>query len=144
MSDEVQTWCAQCGWDVDVDEDGCCATCGADATGPGVDAIHRIIAHLGALVDAAREYVSCDLHSTEYWGAEARALYEQCCHARGLYVPGEDPMADSYAAGHAAGFADALVLGALSVTCWECGDPICAESTRCAHCTWCDSPGAEE
>jgi hypothetical protein len=53
-------------------------------------------------------------------------------------------LADAYAAGHAAGFADALVLGALSVTCWECGDPICAESTRCAHCTWCDSPGAEE
>lgn len=33
------TWCPECGPGVSVDEDGCCATCGATATGPGVDAI---------------------------------------------------------------------------------------------------------
>jgi len=31
------TWCPQCGPDVDVDEDGCCDVCGADAVGPGAD-----------------------------------------------------------------------------------------------------------
>ena len=32
-------WCPQCGprEAVGLDEDGCCKTCGADATGPGAD-----------------------------------------------------------------------------------------------------------
>jgi hypothetical protein len=34
---EVVTLCPQCGPNVGVDEDGCCTTCGADATGPGVE-----------------------------------------------------------------------------------------------------------
>lgn len=35
---ELQTLCPHCGPDVHVDEDGCCATCGCDAMGQGVDA----------------------------------------------------------------------------------------------------------
>jgi hypothetical protein len=31
------TWCAQCGPDVRVDEDGCCVTCGGEAMGAGAD-----------------------------------------------------------------------------------------------------------
>ena len=33
------TFCPQCGWDVKVDEDGCCASCGALATGEAVEQI---------------------------------------------------------------------------------------------------------
>lgn len=46
MSDDLNpTWCPQCGPHVAVDEDGCCATCGATATGPGAD---RALDVLGA------------------------------------------------------------------------------------------------
>ena len=37
---ETKTWCPQCGPGVDVDEDGCCGACGADATGAGADEAH--------------------------------------------------------------------------------------------------------
>lgn len=39
MSDEnwSGSWCPQCGPDVSIDEDGCCAICGADATGEGAE-----------------------------------------------------------------------------------------------------------
>lgn len=30
-----QSWCPQCGPHVQMDEDGCCQTCSADAVGPG-------------------------------------------------------------------------------------------------------------
>lgn len=36
------TWCAQCGPDVAIDEDGCCATCGATATGEGAERAARL------------------------------------------------------------------------------------------------------
>lgn len=47
MSDDDPTgrwtasWCPQCGPDVAVDEDGCCATCGATATGTA--ATHAVV-----------------------------------------------------------------------------------------------------
>jgi hypothetical protein len=31
------TWCAQCGPDVAIDEDGCCSTCGGEAVGEGAE-----------------------------------------------------------------------------------------------------------
>lgn len=34
-------WCPQCGPGVRIDEDGCCATCGADAVGEGADVAHH-------------------------------------------------------------------------------------------------------
>lgn len=34
---EDMAWCPQHGTGVKVDEDGCCTTCGADATGPGAE-----------------------------------------------------------------------------------------------------------
>jgi uncharacterized Zn finger protein (UPF0148 family) len=37
----IKTWCPQCGPDVHIDEDGCCAMCGADAAGDGVDEAHK-------------------------------------------------------------------------------------------------------
>ena len=40
--------CPQCGWDVAVDEDGCCVVCGALALGAGVDAAAMEIARLTA------------------------------------------------------------------------------------------------
>lgn len=33
----IATWCPQCGPRVAIDEDGCCASCGATAVGDGVD-----------------------------------------------------------------------------------------------------------
>jgi len=55
--------CPQCGWDVAVDEDGCCVVCGALALGAGVDAAAQEIARLRAdLADnAAMLAHQCDL-----------------------------------------------------------------------------------
>ena len=48
----MRTLCGQCGFDVKVDEDGCCVTCGADATGPYVDqALNQILSLKGAISD---------------------------------------------------------------------------------------------
>lgn len=52
----ARTWCPQCGPGVPIDEDGCCATCGATATGRGVDAVlplrHRAECMCAAIVAA--------------------------------------------------------------------------------------------
>jgi len=69
MTDKIQTWCPLCGCGVAVDEDGCCATCGADATGPGVDAI------FAALLDAARDGCSAE---NEAWLEKLRGLVAWC------------------------------------------------------------------
>lgn len=50
MSDREATFCPQCGPDVDIDEEGCCLTCGATAVGSAV----RDIASLQAVLDAVR------------------------------------------------------------------------------------------
>jgi hypothetical protein len=52
------SFCTQCGFDVRVDEDGCCITCGGDAIGPGVEealTIRRKVKELETWVN--------DLHS---------------------------------------------------------------------------------
>lgn len=36
---KAHTFCPQCGWDVEVDEDGLCLQCGALAMGEAVDAM---------------------------------------------------------------------------------------------------------
>ena len=41
-----KTWCPECGLGVPIDEDGCCASCGATATGKGVDRALRVLARL--------------------------------------------------------------------------------------------------
>ena len=45
---EIASFCADCGTNVNVDEDGCCATCGAGAMGEGVVALNAEIALLKA------------------------------------------------------------------------------------------------
>ena len=35
------SWCPQCGYDADLDEEGCCAGCGCDAIGNGVVEAHN-------------------------------------------------------------------------------------------------------
>lgn len=37
MAEHSCSWCPSCGPDVAIDEDGCCAMCGADAVGEGAD-----------------------------------------------------------------------------------------------------------
>lgn len=56
------SWCSECGEGVPVDEDGCCATCGVVAIGPGAEQACR-------LAELARKVLGVD-------GA--------------LYVPGPD------------------------------------------------------
>jgi hypothetical protein len=53
-SDEnfTRSFCPECGWDVKVDEDGCCITCGATATGEAVE-------KLAKQVDRKRERILC-------------------------------------------------------------------------------------
>lgn len=36
------SWCSECGEGVRVDEDGCCATCGGSALGPGATRAGRL------------------------------------------------------------------------------------------------------
>ena len=36
----IKTFCPECGFDVEIDEDGCCRGCGALATGAAVDKLH--------------------------------------------------------------------------------------------------------
>lgn len=62
MSDDVKTWCPQCGPDVSVDEDGCCAVCGADATGDGADLAHAQRSHLEAYMAL---YETCERQRLE-------------------------------------------------------------------------------
>lgn len=49
------TFCPQCGWNVDVDEDGGCTGCGATATGLAVDDMAEV---LEDLKDIAQELCS--------------------------------------------------------------------------------------
>jgi hypothetical protein len=50
IKDEYWTasWCSQCGYDVDVDEEGCCRNCGLDALGRGAEEAHEFKAELAA------------------------------------------------------------------------------------------------
>lgn len=44
--DRLNTFCPDCGPNVEVDEDGCCVSCGADATGPGVEKVAQLLEDL--------------------------------------------------------------------------------------------------
>lgn len=48
VAGRAATWCPRCGPRVAVDEDGCCALCGSDATGPGSD---QALAAIASVVD---------------------------------------------------------------------------------------------
>lgn len=49
------TLCPGCGFDVGVDENGCCITCGADATGPGVEQAHLYLSFFIKVEHQARQ-----------------------------------------------------------------------------------------
>ena len=55
MSDRWVGFCPQCGLVAGCDEDGLCVMCGATATGPGADAVLRLVR---AAVDIGDEYVN--------------------------------------------------------------------------------------
>jgi hypothetical protein len=44
---KTESWCPQCGPYVPIDEDGCCAECGADATGPGAEGALQALENAG-------------------------------------------------------------------------------------------------
>ena len=37
----MKTFCPECGFSVEIDEDGCCIDCGATAVGDAVDMLHK-------------------------------------------------------------------------------------------------------
>lgn len=43
---KIYSLCLYCGVNVKVDEDGCCATCGCDAIGVGLDDVNKKIGKL--------------------------------------------------------------------------------------------------
>ena len=55
------TFCPECGFGVAVDEDGCCVSCGCDATGPAVDELpepclcQTVIYHKGYICKDCRK-----------------------------------------------------------------------------------------
>ena len=53
-------FCPQCGWDVSVDEDGCCENCGALAHGEAVETMQILRDKLIAVARAAAEEVMFD------------------------------------------------------------------------------------
>ena len=89
MSDQsaelwTRTFCPQCGWDVDTDEDGLCQACGAEAVGEGVEALCQEVdriatldAHLSDahdhLAEAHRDNDALRRENTELRGQLARA-----------------------------------------------------------------------
>ena len=93
MSDQsaelwTRTFCPQCGWDVDTDEDGLCQVCGAEAVGEGVedlcqevDRIATLEAHLTDahhhLAEAHRDNDALRRENTELRGQLARALADK-------------------------------------------------------------------
>lgn len=40
---QINTWCPECGPDVTIDENGCCVSCGSNATGLSVDRIYYLL-----------------------------------------------------------------------------------------------------
>ena len=71
--DKIETWCAQCGPDVRVDPDGCCATCGSDAVGYGANEAHRLAARVAELEARLRmAYDEADRLRARVAEAEAR------------------------------------------------------------------------
>lgn len=59
MSDtqENKTFCPQCGWNVEVDEDGCCVSCGCVAAGDAVGRTARLLAMEAKDADVAQTRV---------------------------------------------------------------------------------------
>jgi len=49
--DKIYSFCAVCGINVYVDEDGGCSTCGGDSMGLGVDSLNEILLIQGELVE---------------------------------------------------------------------------------------------
>jgi hypothetical protein len=49
------------------------------ASASPADARRLALEEARVLLDGARHYVSCDVYSSEPYGAEARALYERIC-----------------------------------------------------------------
>lgn len=85
-----RTLCPQCGWNVAVDEDGCCATCGSNATGPGVDAAATEIARLK---DEINQWIEA-AYDTEAKHEEERKRLREAVAARdvmGIPNLSEDP-----------------------------------------------------
>ena len=39
--EKMKTFCPECGFNIEVDEDGCCIDCGATAVGNAVDMLHK-------------------------------------------------------------------------------------------------------
>ena len=56
----IDTFCPQCGSNVEIDDDGCCAACGATALGAGVNEIDALLQRAEAAearVDALEEAI---------------------------------------------------------------------------------------
>ena len=79
-------WCPQCGPGVNIDEDGCCAQCGADAVGPGAEQASAALAALseiGCQRFSPRNGNTCAAnefrinHPREKWCPVCRALTER-------------------------------------------------------------------
>jgi len=73
MDDLVRTWCPECGPRVNVDEDGCCLMCGADASGPGAREAVLLLEENHRLLCQWQEATN-DYHE-EHWITELQELY---------------------------------------------------------------------
>ena len=76
----LPTWCPECGPKVDINEDGCCVTCGASATGRGAVTAHLAIIERDEALAQVKELRAWQLAVAEGAGyvnrAEGQGGYE--------------------------------------------------------------------
>ena len=90
-------FCPQCGWDVSVDEDGCCENCGALAHGEAVETMQILRDKLIAVARAAAEYVAwierprTDKEIESPHAAKGRHLYNTLRSALGAITETNQP-----------------------------------------------------
>jgi hypothetical protein len=97
---DPKTWCPQCGPGVGIDEDGCCTSCGATATGEGAEQALRLKAKLDSAYEAVYErrelreaLTECqaNLEAAEAKLAEAERKLSEAGPLFCLYCGKEDP-----------------------------------------------------
>ena len=86
----MKTFCPECGFGVKVDVDGCCSSCGCDATGPAVDELptpcscRTVVYHKGyickdcrkAIVEVAKPCIECGETEKHLWGCKIGSMFD--------------------------------------------------------------------
>lgn len=95
---QVASLCVECGPNVKVDEDGCCKSCGATATGAWLDRNAKTVAPVCVRCGSTDRGLDLDFHCSTCWGnllARREALKNDLFEARQALIR-EGTKADQY------------------------------------------------